>query len=157
MNEDVTEILILLLAVALLAAAAGDIRSRTIPNWLNGAIALAALPFWWVLGLTLWPDIAIQLGVALAVFLLFALAFQLGAMGGGDVKLVSALALWLPPLAVIKLLIIMSLAGGVLTAVMLARHRLSKSTHTLEIPYGVAIAFAGLWLLGEPYLNQFAR
>lgn len=157
MNEDVTEILILLLAVALLAAAAGDIRSRTIPNWLNGAIALAALPFWWVLGLTLWPDIAIQLGVALAVFLLFALAFQLGAMGGGDVKLVSALALWLPPLAVIKLLIIMSLAGGVLTAVMLARHRLSKSTHTLEIPYGVAIAFAGLWLLGEPYLNQFAQ
>jgi prepilin peptidase CpaA len=157
MNAAVTEILILLLAVALLVAAAGDIKSRTIPNWLNGAIALAALPFWWVLGLTLWPDIAIQLGVALAVFLLFALAFQLGAMGGGDVKLVSALALWLPPLAVIKLFIIMSLAGGVLTAVMLAQHRLSKSTHILEIPYGVAIAFAGLWLLGEPYLNQFAQ
>lgn len=157
MNGGVTEILILLLAVALLVAAAGDIKSRTIPNWLNGAIALAAIPFWWMVGLPFWPDVAVQIGVALAVLALFALAFQLGAMGGGDVKLVSALALWLPPLAVLKLLVIMSLAGGVLTLVMLVRHRLSKATHQLEIPYGVAIAFAGLWLLGEPYLNQFAR
>ena len=49
------------------------------------------------------------------MFGLFAIAFALGAMGGGDVKLIGALALWLPFQAVIVLLFIMSVAGGVLT------------------------------------------
>ena len=71
-------------------------KSRTIPNWLNLAIALLAIPFWWSIGLPLWPDIALQIGVAALVFGLFAIAFALGAMGGGDVKLIGALALWLP-------------------------------------------------------------
>ena len=91
---------------------------------------------------------ALPLGVA-------ALA-QPGRMGGGDVKMVGALALWLPPAAVVMMLIIMSLAGGALTAVMLVRHRVTKAQHQLEIPYGVAIAMAGIWLIGERFLNQFA-
>jgi prepilin peptidase CpaA len=56
---------------------------------------------------------------------------------------------------VLKLLVIMSLAGGVLTVAMLLRHKLSKSGAELEIPYGVAIAFGGFWLIGERFLNQF--
>ena len=147
--------LIAILAAMLIVAATGDLRTRTIPNWLNAAIALGAIPFWLVSGLSIWPDIAIQIGVALAVFALFALAFHLGAMGGGDVKMVAALALWLPLGAVIKLLVIMSIAGGVLTVAMLVRHRLAKSGKELEIPYGVAIAFGGFWLIAERFLNQF--
>lgn len=147
--------LIAILAAMLIVAATGDLRTRTIPNWLNGAIALGAIPFWLVSGLSVWPDMAIQIGVAFAVFALFALAFHLGAMGGGDVKMVAALALWLPLGAVIKLLVIMSIAGGVLTALMLVRHRLAKAGQELEIPYGVAIAFGGFWLIAERFLNQF--
>ena len=147
--------LIAILAAMLIVAATGDLRTRTIPNWLNGAIALGAIPFWLVSGLSIWPDMAIQIGVALAVFALFALAFHLGAMGGGDVKMVAALALWLPLGAVIKLLVIMSIAGGVLTVAMLVRHRRAKSGKELEIPYGVAIAFGGFWLIAERFLNQF--
>ncbi|MDP8911949.1 MAG: prepilin peptidase [Pseudomonadota bacterium] len=147
--------LIAILAAMLIVAATGDLRTRTIPNWLNGAIALGAIPFWIVSGLSVWPDMAIQIGVALAVFALFALAFHLGAMGGGDVKMVAALALWLPLGAVIKLIVIMSIAGGVLTVLMLVRHRLAKSGKQLEIPYGVAIAFGGFWLIAERFLNQF--
>jgi prepilin peptidase CpaA len=147
--------LIAILAAMLIVAATGDLRTRTIPNWLNGAIALAAIPFWFVSGLNVWPDMAIQVGVALAVFALFALAFHLGAMGGGDVKMVAALALWLPLGAVIKLLVIMSIAGGVLTVAMLVRHRVAQSGKELEIPYGVAIAFGGFWLIAERFLNQF--
>lgn len=139
----------------LIVAVIGDMRARRIPNWLNIAIALTAIPFWWLSGLEPWPDMALQIGIAAAVFLAFALAFAMGAMGGGDVKLVAALALWLPPLAVVKLLIVMSIAGGVLTLVMLVRHRIGKAKGRLQIPYGVAIAFAGLWLIGERYLNQF--
>jgi prepilin peptidase CpaA len=139
-----------------LAAAVWDLRTRTIPNELNGAIALLAIPFWWATGIKLWPDMAIQLGIGAALFGVFLVAFALGAMGGGDVKLIGALGLWLPLETVLPLVIIMSLAGGVLTLGMLLRHRLAKHQHQLEIPYGVAIAVGGVWLIGEQFLNQFA-
>ena len=106
--------------------------------------------------MALWPDVALQLGVAFLVFALFAAAFAVGAMGGGDVKLIGALALWLPWQAVLGLLMIMSLAGGALTIAMMIRKRLARSDAALEIPYGVAIAFAGLWLISERFLYQFA-
>jgi len=149
--------LLALLACGLVAAAAMDWRSRIIPNWLNAAIALGAIPFWLATSAPLWPDVAIHLAVAGGIFAVFALAFYLGMMGGGDVKMLAALALWLPPLAVVQLIAIMSLAGGALTLAMVLRHRLSKAEGAPEIPYGIAIAFAGLWLLGEPFLNQFVR
>jgi prepilin peptidase CpaA len=146
---------IALLAAALLVAAIGDWRSRTIPNWLNGTIALLAIPFWWSVGLGLWPGAALQIGLAAGVFALFAIAFRLGAMGGGDVKMAAALALWLPFGGIVKLLVIMSIAGGVLTVAMLAAHRMAKAAGQPEIPYGIAIAFGGFWLIGERFLNQF--
>ena len=146
---------IALLAAAMLWAAIGDWRTRTIPNWLNGAIALLAIPFWWSIGLGLWPGVALQIGLAVAVFALFAIAFRFGAMGGGDVKMAAALALWLPFAGVVKLLVVMSIAGGILTLAMLAAHRMAKASGQPEIPYGIAIAFGGFWLIGERILNQF--
>lgn len=156
MQGDFSTYLIALLGLLLLVAAIGDLRTREIPNWLNGAIALLAIPFWLSMGLAVWPDMAIQAGLAVGAFAFFALLFHLGAMGGGDVKMIAALALWLPAGALLNLLVIMSLAGGALTIIMLARHRLTKSQAELEIPYGVAIAFGGLWVSAEPFLNHFA-
>jgi prepilin peptidase CpaA len=147
--------LLAILAVLLLVASWDDLKTRTIPNGLNLAIALLAIPFWWANGLALWPDVALQIGVAVLVFALFAGAFAIGVMGGGDVKLIAALALWLPWQAVLGLLMIMSLAGGALTIAMIIRKRLAQSEAALEIPYGVAIAFAGLWLISERFLYQF--
>src|SRR5687767_11531128 len=119
MSGVMAEILIGVLAAMILLAAAWDLRKREIPNGLNAAIALLAIPFWWASGLAFWPDIALQIGIAALVLGLFAAAFALGAMGGGDVKMVAALALWMPPQAVLAMLVIMSLAGGLLTVVML--------------------------------------
>lgn len=144
------------LALMLLVAAVGDLRRREISNGLNGAIALLAIPFWFSMGLSPWPEMALQIGVALGVFLFFALLFNFGFMGGGDVKMIAALALWLPAGAVLNLLVIMSLAGGVLTLAMMARKRMAKSEANPEVPYGVAIAFGGMWVIAEPFLNQFA-
>jgi prepilin peptidase CpaA len=155
METGLSWILLGLLAAMLIAAAVVDLRSRTIPNGLNLAIALLAIPFWWATGLPVWPEAALQIGIAALVFGLFAIAFALGAMGGGDVKLLGALALWLPWQAVLVLLVIMSLAGGVLTLVMVVRQRLARREGRPEIPYGVAIAFAGLWLIGQRFLYQF--
>jgi prepilin peptidase CpaA len=73
------------LAIALLIAAFTDLRSRQIGNWLTGAIALAAPLFWWASHLSLWPGVAIQLGVALAAFAVLAGLFAMRAMGVGVV------------------------------------------------------------------------
>lgn len=144
--------LLIALAIALLIAAFTDIRSRQISNKLNLAIAIGAPVFWWSSGLSLWPDVAMQLGVAVAAFAVLAGMFALGLMGGGDVKLLTALALWIEPTAFLQLIIIMALAGGVLTIVMGAWHFLRRQKERLAIPYGVAIAFGGLWVLAFNYM-----
>jgi prepilin peptidase CpaA len=143
------------LAIALLAAAFSDLRHRTIANWLNAAIALGAPLFWfasWQSGdMSLWPGIAWQVGVAIAAFALLAGLFALGAMGGGDVKLLTALALWIPPMLFVQLLIAMALVGGVLTIFFSAWHIARRRRERLAIPYGLAIACGGLWVLGTHY------
>ncbi len=155
--------LIAALAAALLVAAVTDLRSRRIANWLTGAIALGAPVFWWASDLPLWADpwlqnsVAMQLLVALATFAILAVLFAIRAMGGGDVKLLTALALWIPPLLFGQLIVVMALLGGVLTVVFGAWHVMRRRRDKLAIPYGVAIAMAGLWVLGSAYVpaNMF--
>ena len=50
----------------------------------------------------------------------------------------------------------MSIAGGVLTLIVMTEHKLKKNGGRPEVPYGVAIAFGGLWLLAQRFLNHFA-
>lgn len=140
------------LAIALLVAAFTDLRSRKIANWLNGAIALGAPLFWLASGLDLWPGVAIQLGIALVTFIILAGLFAIRAMGGGDVKLLTALALWIPPVQYLSLLLIMALVGGLLTLVFGVWHLMRRQRDRLAVPYGVAIAIGGLWVLGTNYL-----
>ncbi len=144
--------LLVALAIALLVAAFTDLRRRHIGNWLNAGIALGAPLFWWASGLSLWPGVALQLGVAALTFALLAVLFALRAMGGGDVKLLTALALWIAPALFLKMLIMMALLGGVLTIGFGAWHIMRRQREKLAIPYGVANAMAGLWVLGTNYL-----
>ena len=139
------------LAIALLFAAFTDLRARVIENWLTLAIALAAPLFWWASGLSVWPGMALQLGLGLAVFSALAGLFALGAMGGGDVKLLSALALWLPWQPFLKLVVLMALIGGVLTILAASWHRIARRPGRVQVPYGIAIAAAGLWVLAGTY------
>ena len=147
------------LAIALIVAAITDIKSRTISNKLNLGIALAAPVFWIVSGMNFWPDMVWQLGVAAIIFAIFAGMFAIGAMGGGDVKLLAAIALWLHWLTLIQMLVIMSIAGGVLTIFMIINKKIQKSEGPVKVPYGVAISFSGLWVVSsiiyEQYFNHF--
>lgn len=148
------------LAGLLLSAGIEDARGRTIAHWKNAAVALLAPLWWWTLGYSVWPDAVLQIALAAVVFGLFWAAFELGMMGGGDVKLIAALALWFPFPAFAELLVVMSLGGGLVTLVMLidGRWRAWRTGERAEIqvPYGVAIAAAGLIALREPILNQVA-
>ena len=147
--------LLVVLALLLGIAACTDIRSRTIPNALNAAVALLGPVWWWANGLAPWPDVAIQLALFAAVLAVFTGLFAIGAMGGGDVKLLAALALWLPFDPLMDMLVLMAIGGGVLTLGMLVLHRLRRAEGRPEIPYGVAIAFATLWVCSQRYLYQF--
>lgn len=165
-NIGFTEFLLVALAIILVVAAVIDVRTFTISNRLNATVALLAPLYWWSISLPFWPDAAIQVGVAVAVFAALAVTFYLGMMGGGDVKLAAALALWFSPGSTVRFLVIMSLAGGLLTVVVLIRHRLKAPPEALpdaekiiskpEVPYGVAIAIGALWILAQRFLNQFA-
>ena len=155
-NAAFTEILLGILALLLVVAAVIDVRTFTISNRLNLGVALMAPLYWWSAHLPLWPDIGIQVAIAAGVFALLAVAFYAGMMGGGDVKLAAALALWFSPVMTVNFLIWMSIGGGVLTAVVLVLHRTRKKPGKPEVPYGVAIAFGGLVILIQRFLNQFA-
>ena len=152
LDETIKYGLLVALAIALLIAAYTDLKSRRIANWLNGAIALGAPLFWWASDMALWPDIAIQVGVAMATFAVLSILFAIRAMGGGDVKLLTGLSLWIAPVLFMKLLMMMALLGGVLTIGFGAWHISRRQRDKLSIPYGIAIAAAGLWVIGTFYL-----
>ena len=155
-NSVFTQLLLILLATLLVVAAVTDVRTFTISNKLNLAVALLAPVYWLAVPLSLWPEVPIQIAGALIVFTFLAAAFYAGMMGGGDVKLAAAIALWFPPVLTIKFLVLMSVAGGVLTLGLLVWHRAKHREGRPEIPYGVAIAFGALAILAQPYLNHFA-
>jgi prepilin peptidase CpaA len=144
--------LLIALAAALLTAATTDLRARIIPNRLNAAVALLAIGWWFATGLS-WTEIGVQIGIAAVTFAIFAGIFALGWMGGGDVKLIGALALWLPALPLARMLVLMVLGGGLLSLAILIHHRLRKNEGTPEVPYGVAIAVAALFVLTNDLLT----
>ena len=156
MNTLFPDLLTAILAALLIVAAVVDIRTFTISNRLVIAVALLAPLFWLAAGVPLWPDAAYRIAIAAAVFVGLAATFYLGMMGGGDVKLAAALALWFSPLTTVKFLVLMSIAGGALTLIVIVTHKIRSREGRPEIPYGVAIAFGGLWLVAQRFLNHFA-
>lgn len=144
------------LALILLLAGVEDARKREIADWKNAAIALLAPLWWWAAGYG-WTDVAWQVGIAVMTFAVFAAAFHFGWMGGGDVKMIAALSLWLPGQSLLTMLMVMSIIGGALTVLMMIDHRRRQAEGQIETPYGIAIAMAALLLpaLGEPIFNHF--
>ena len=138
------------LATGLLVAAFTDFRRRQIDNWLTAAIALCAPLFWLSTGLPL-NQIGIQFAIALATFAVLAGLFALGMMGGGDVKLLTALSLWIEPLWYLRLIVVMALLGGLLTIAFGAVHLARRHEGKVAVPYGIAISTAGLWVLASQY------
>ena len=150
-GEIISYVLLAGLATALLLAAFTDLRRRQIDNWLTLAIALGAPAFWLASGFS--PSaMGFQLALALVTFAVLAGLFALGQMGGGDVKLLSALALWIAPAAFLKLLMVMAIAGGVLTIIFGGLHVIRRARGKVAVPYGIAISVAGLWVLASDHL-----
>ena len=154
--------------ILLVTAAITDITRYRIRNVVVYAIVIA-----FAVGAAFnfsWPGIAWSVGAGVAMYLLGAGLFAFGLFGGGDVKLIAAMALWTGFADLQRFLLVMTAAGGLLAIVWLIRRRLQRPAIANEpasspnalssdapssdapnhpkvpnrIPYGVAIALAGL-------------
>jgi prepilin peptidase CpaA len=137
--------------LAMLAAAWSDLRSFSIPNRLI-LILLAGFPPAALLNSLTAANWLSHLSAAMTLFAAGAGLFTLGLWGGGDAKLLPMAGLWLGWQPLPRFLLVISMTGGLLALLALAlravpagrRHFLAAG----QIPYGVAIAAAGLdgWL-----------
>ena len=143
------------LAIALIVSIYTDIRYRLIFNKITLSIAIAAPLFWYASGDFTLTAIGIHLLTAVITFAFFALWFRFGMMGGGDVKLFAALALWFPWIDVVRMVLYASILGALVTIIFVMIHKLRQGVGRARIPYGVAIALAGLWMTGERFFNHF--
>jgi len=150
------------------AVIALDAARFVIPNWLNGAL-LALFPLIALFVPTSFDWLA-ALYLFVALFVAGFALFSLNIMGGGDVKLLAVLGLYIgwSKLAV-EFVIIMSLIGGALTLILLLLrvvmpalcNRLGMKsipkilTIGAPIPYGIAIAGSFLVLLWSRVLPVF--
>ena len=148
----------------LLYVAMTDVAARVISN--KVCLALAALG---IISLSLRPLQLVESFVtAVILFLLLLMMHTRGWVGGGDVKLLVALAIGLPSMQLTQLLTVMSLSGaGLAFAHLMMRHlpspalppvgsSLLRRVYAVEhwrnmrhapLPYGVAIACGGIWTL----------
>ncbi|WP_254453577.1 prepilin peptidase [Siccirubricoccus sp. G192] len=152
----------------LLLAAWRDIATRTIPDSVSLALASFGLGLRASEGTT---ALAASAAIAALLFLGLVLLHARGALGGGDVKLASAIALGLPPLATFDFLLATALSGGVLALLYLVLRHLpapvpARPTTSLPrrvlaaerwrihrrgpLPYAVAIAAGGILTLIAP-------
>jgi prepilin peptidase CpaA len=149
--------ILLLLYVAVI-----DIATRLIHNEICVILALLGIASQFATQ----THVTESLAAATILFLLLIVVYQRGCIGGGDVKLLVALAIGLPLIGVIQLLTITALAGGVLALVHLmmrllpdpkpspAGSSLLRRVYAVErwrnlrhapLPYGAAIACGGIW------------
>ncbi|WP_256808815.1 prepilin peptidase [Bradyrhizobium sp. Bra64] len=155
---SILEILLLLYVATL------DVATRLIRNEICLALALLGI----VVQLASPMQIAQSLLSAAILFLLLLVAYTRRWMGGGDVKLLVALAVGLPLTGLVQLMTVTALAGGGLAMVHLmmrnlpyprlapAGSSLVRRVYAVErwrhlrqapLPYGVAIACGGIWTI----------
>ena len=144
-----------ILFLLLLAAAMQDGWRLQISDWISAAIAVTAFVALALGGpiLDLWQNFVLFAAVlAVGTFM-----FGRGWMGGGDIKLLAASALWFDLSSGWRLLVAIAIAGGVEALVVIGLRRLKWPDSLRQrvlllrrregIPYGIAIAL-GVALMG---------
>lgn len=153
------QIAILGFALLMLIAAWTDVQRYTIPNW----IVLAMLGLWVVaspfLGLG-WGEAGLSVLTFIVVLALGMALWAPGWLGGGDVKLIAAGALWFGWPDVLAFILFSAAAGGVVALILIALRRISPAlpvsaeflgktplAQGAPAPYAVAIAAGTLIVL----------
>src|ERR1043166_9553864 len=97
----------------MIIAAVTDLRSRRIPNWLTFSLVLSGIAnSFFSGGVPVTPSLAFcgfVVGFALPLAL-----FILGALGGGDVKLLAGVGAWFGPGIVLRVFLLAAIIGAVI-------------------------------------------
>jgi prepilin peptidase CpaA len=140
----------LVFCLVLAAAAASDLATYRIPNILPAALAVAGLLLAAPHGWPGWAGRGLSVGLVSAVTLL---VYARGALGGGDVKLLIAAAVWMPAASLPQFLMPLALIGGLQALATLGLRMASPASAVAapgRMPYGLSIALAGVaWLLAR--------
>ncbi len=150
---------LIVLAILLVIAAWQDLRTLNISNSLPLSIVVVFV-VWSILGLVTGTltagEVALSAGCAVVLFLVAAAGFAAGMVGGGDVKLATAVALFAGPSLLVDFLLVVGIAGGVLGIIVLAGVPVGPVANAGEatvrgrlhsrLSYGPAIAAGGLWV-----------
>lgn len=152
----------------LVAAGLSDLLSMTIPNRISLLLVVGYGVAALVVGFR-GEQILLSAGGALIVLAGGFTAFALGWIGGGDAKLAAAASLWLGLHHVFEYLLLAAIGGGLLTIVLLSMRSIPLPAFALRwdwltrlhdrktgVPYGVALAGAGLLLYPQTPLWQAA-
>jgi prepilin peptidase CpaA len=115
MADPVASITVVFSAGLLLGALLHDVAVRTIPNWIPAGLAIAGL----VLRVQQGNAIA-GIGIALLLLIVLGALWLRGFIGGGDMKLIPAVAFVLPPSGVPAFVLSVAVAGGILALFYLA-------------------------------------
>ena len=148
-------LIVLIVGICIFAVVAyGDIRTRRIPNEMIVAILMLAA---FRIAIDGDPRAGLfTLAASATLFVSTFLLFWRGLLGGGDVKLIGATALLVGYHNLFEFLFVMSVSGALMAVAVLARDRLGRRQATvpaaedqeisarLTVPYGVAIAAAGI-------------
>lgn len=154
--DTLTLMLLASLPALVIIAGLKDLTSMTIPNWISLILIGAFFPTALAVGLPL-STVAAHVGVAILALFVGAGMFALRWIGGGDAKLAAATTLWLGFGMTLPYLAYTAILGGVLTLAILLLRRapmpgmvasvpwLARLLDRKQgIPYGVAMALAGL-------------
>jgi prepilin peptidase CpaA len=100
---------LLILGTLLAVAAAADVAQRRVPNLVVAPLAVAGLAAQWSSGGVLAAADGLLAGSLVTVVL--GIAWAKGALGGGDLKLAAAAAIWLGSRSVLPFLLFAGVAG----------------------------------------------
>ncbi len=120
------------------AAAADDLRRGVISNWISGGALVCGLAYHTVREGP--AGLLAASGGALLGFAAFLVFYWMGAMGGGDLKLMAGFGALFGPSATWVAALLSAIAGGALAAASLLFNRRRRA-----IPYAPAIVL-GTWL-----------
>ena len=153
---------VLLLFPAVMAYSAfSDLFTMTIPNRVSLLLIAAFVALALLTGMPL-KTFGLHIGAGLVVLTVTFTMFALGWIGGGDAKLAAAIGLWCGFGVLLDYLLIASVLGGLLTLVILYWRTsilpgfalkvmwiFRLHHHKTGIPYGIALAAAGLIVYPE--------
>lgn len=148
-------------SAAMIFAGVRDLTTMTIPNWLTLALTLAFFVVAPAIGMSLTE--IVQHTVICFVTLLVGMGFfAMGWIGGGDAKLMAAVALWIGWGQALPYFLIASVLGGGLTLIILGYRNLPLPPFVVRqawalrlhdrsegVPYGLALAAAGLLIFPD--------